>query len=312
MNRKRKSGLQSGLSEIVARQTAPIEHKQVTSASLLDRFKEPAPQSSQAIAPANSAPPEEFAAPAKIDSQPLQFSAAEEFAAPAIFSHPEQHTRIPNELFEVVLPTLKTSEQAVLLRLYRLTRGFHKATCQVSMRTLAKACNLSSRQVTTCVQMLEGRRFIRRISVDLSNKNQQARGVLFEMLLPQSAPAKISGGAKISAPEEIADNKETHIKETHTNTAGVRVSSRFTLTECRRYAESLRADGITNPGGYATKIHRSGEANELIAKFLEPVESAKAIDVSGCPDCHGTGFYEPGGAGKGVARCKHEHLHTID
>jgi len=86
------------------------------------------------------------------------------------------------------------------------------------------------------------------------------------------------------------------------------VSSRFSLAECRRYAESLRADGIINPGGYATKIHRSGEADELIAKFLEPVESAKPIDVSACPDCHGTGFYEPGGAGKGVARCKHERL----
>jgi len=162
--------------------------------------------------------------------------------------------------------------------------------------------------------MLEGRRFIRRINVDFGNTNQQARGVLFEMLLPPSTPAKTappaktSGGAKTSAPEEIADNKETHIKETHTNTAGVRVSSRFTLAECRRYAESLRADGITNPGGYATKIHRSGEADDLIAKFLEPVESAKAVDVSACPDCHGTGFYEPGGAGKGVARCKHERL----
>jgi hypothetical protein len=119
----------------------------------------------------------------------------------------------------------------------------------------------------------------------------------------ESAPDTDSASHAIFAP-----NKEHTLKETHTNTAGVRVLSRFTLAECRRYAESLRADGITNPGGYATKIHRSGEADELIAKFLEPVESAKAVDVSACPDCHGTGFYEPGGAGKGVARCKHERL----
>jgi hypothetical protein len=70
----------------------------------------------------------------------------------------------------------------------------------------------------------------------------------------------------------------------------------------------LRADGITNPGGYATKIHRSGEADDLIGAFLEPVESAKTIDVSQCPDCKGTGFWEPGGVGKGVAKCKHERL----
>jgi hypothetical protein len=164
--------------------------------------------------------------------------------------------------------------------------------------------------------MLEGRRFIRRISVDLSNRNQQARGVLFEMLLPPVAPAKISApaksspAAKISAPEEIADNKYKDLKDTHTNTGGVRVRSRFPLADCRRYAESLRADGITNPGGYATKIHRSGEADDLIAAFLAPAEAFPAADTSQCPDCKGTGFWEPGGAGKGVAKCKHERLNT--
>jgi hypothetical protein len=86
------------------------------------------------------------------------------------------------------------------------------------------------------------------------------------------------------------------------------VSSRFSLAECRRYADSLRTDGITNPGGYATKIHRSGEADELIAKFLEPVESAKAVDASACPDCQGTGWRHPNGIGGGVMKCKHEGL----
>ncbi len=33
--------------------------------------------------------------------------------------------------------------------------------------------------------------------------------------------------------------------------------------------------------------------------------------IKACPDCHGTGFYEPGGAGKGVAKCKHEKLRKV-
>ncbi len=73
--------------------------------------------------------------------------------------------------------------------------------------------------------------------------------------------------------------------------------------------ESLRKDGITNPGGYATKIHRSGEADDLIETFLNPSPTqTNVVDITRCPDCRGTGFYEPGGAGKGVAKCKHERL----
>ena len=41
MSPKRKSGLQRGLSEIVARQTAPTEEKARQSADLISRFAEP-------------------------------------------------------------------------------------------------------------------------------------------------------------------------------------------------------------------------------------------------------------------------------
>ena len=275
---------------------------------------------------AESAPPVNIS-PAEINAvaeispaEPLQTSAAEASAAPVIFSRPEQHTRIPNEIFEDILPTLRTSEQSILLRLYRLTWGFQKDTCHVSMGKLGKACNLSSRQVTTCIQVLEKRRLIRRVHVDLDNKNQHERGVTFQMLLPQaaraktSAPANISPTAKTSAGEEISDNKINTQKgntQTQEPSAGVRVGSRFTIEECRRYAEYLRStgQGINNPGGYATTIHRTGEADELIERFLNPAASTQ-VDASLCPDCKGSGFYYPNGTGGGVAKCRHEKLTT--
>jgi DNA-binding Lrp family transcriptional regulator len=227
-------------------------------------------------------PAENIAAPEIIPLQPLKISAPEESSAPAIFSHPEQHTRIPNEVFEDILPTLRTSEQSILLRLYRLTWGFQKDSCHVSMGKLAKACNLSARQVTTCIQVLEKRRLIKRVHVDLDNKNQHERGVTFRMLLPQAAraksspPATTSPAAKNSAGEVVADNKVNTQKE-NTQTqdapaASVRVGSKFTLEECRRYARHLQStgQGINNPGGYATTIHRTGEADLLIESFLLP------------------------------------------
>jgi hypothetical protein len=89
------------------------------------------------------------------------------------------------------------------------------------------------------------------------------------------------------------------------------VGSKFTIEECRRYAEHLRStgQGINNPGGYATTIHRTGEADALIEVFLNPAESARTeLDTSKCPDCSGTGFYYPEGREKGMARCKHPQL----
>jgi hypothetical protein len=268
--------------------------------------------------PANPSPAEITASPEISPAQPLQTSAAESIAAPAIFSRPEQHTRIPNEIFEDILPTLRTSEQSILLRLYRLTWGFQKDTCHVSMGKLGKACNLSARQVTTCVQVLEKRRFIRRVHVDLDNKNQHDRGVTFQILLPQAArakitaPANISAAVKSSAGEDTSDNKRNTQKEntqTQKPVAGVRAGSKFMIEECRRYAEHLRStgQGIKNPGGYATTIHRTGEADELIKRFLNPVSSTQ-VDATQCPDCKGSGFYYPNGPNGGVAKCKHEKL----
>src|ERR671933_620926 len=88
-----------------------------------------------------------FAIEEKQQREKAAEKAAEKISPPEYFAPPEQHTRVPNELFEDLLPTLKTSEQSVLLRLYRLSWGFQKDSCHVSMGKLAKSCNLSSRQV---------------------------------------------------------------------------------------------------------------------------------------------------------------------
>jgi hypothetical protein len=91
----------------------------------------------------------------------------------------------------------------------------------------------------------------------------------------------------------------------------VGVGSKFTLEECRQYAAHLHVtgQGITNPGGYATTIYRSGEADPLIGDFLHhPATDTAPIDASECPDCHGTGFWYPQGVERGVSKCKHERL----
>jgi hypothetical protein len=110
-------------------------------------------------------------------------------------------------------------------------------------------------------------------------------------------------GSKI---DPIINNSS--IKTLHTQQSA-RAESRFSLEECRAYADHLAAtgQGITRPGGYATTIFRSGEAHSQIEAFLNPVQP---IDITQCPDCRGSNFVhvDPVDMDKGVRPCKHERL----
>jgi hypothetical protein len=273
-------------------------------------------------------PPAEFAAGANRTGQPQRNEPAAETAGgvktkgASLLPIDTPHLRTPHEITDGILPTLKPGCQVVLMRLYRLSAGFGSNTCHVSLPKLASTCNISETQIRVFLKDLERRKLIKRLSVDLANKIQSERGVTFEVLLPRLATmknvagAKSVGGAEFTGGAKTEPNKVNTQKE-NTQTpelppAGVRVGSRFTIEECRKYAKHLQStgQGINNPGGYATTIQRTGEADMLIESFLHPESIAPSsnLDTARCPDCHGTGFYYPQGDESGVARCKHEQL----
>jgi hypothetical protein len=273
--------------------------------------------------PISDAPPNNIAAPNSVASteksvEPIHFVAAAKSVVPPIIVHPEQFLKIPNEIIDKILPTLKPTEQAVLLRLYRLSRGFHSDTCQVSIKKLASACKMGTTQTRIATQELEKRGIIKRASVDLSNTIQSDRGILFEVFLPAAAytknvaPVKNEGTTKSGAGTKSVAIKESIINNNTQTQPSVSAVSRFSLEECRRYANHLKAtgQGITNPGGYATKIFRSGEADEMIEIFVKPVAS---LDINQCPDCRGTGFIyiDTSNHDKGVRPCKHGPLKQV-
>ena len=109
---------------------------------------------------------------------------------------------------------------------------------------------------------------------------------------------------------------ETKMQATPSGQGGaiskMEATSKFSLEECRRYAEHLQrtGQGITNPGGYATTIFRTGEADDLIAKFLSPGH-LEPREVKRCPDCRGIGFIYPEGVERGLVKpCHHPRLET--
>lgn len=251
---------------------------------------------------------EKSVAASQSDSQPKSgsLSSRDTLSVNLLASLPETkgHLRLPNAVLDHLLRLLDTDEQAIYIQLFRLSWGYGKPTCKISLPTLAERTNIKQTSLKAAIKRLEARGLIEKQHIELGFRKEQ--GITYRVSSPDSQPPRDRQAQSDRQPESDTI-KENTLKETH-NTESVSVGSHFGLGECRRYAESLRNDGITNPGGYATKIHRSGEADELIALFLAPAEAVSNVDLSKCPDCHGTGFWEPGGAGKGVAKCKHERL----
>lgn len=191
-----------------------------------------------------------------------------------------------NDLSDRLIPELGLNpfEQAVLQRLYRLSRGWRSDECEVGLGTLAKFCVMSRSQVQRSVAALTEKGLI--VNLGPSKKGSKD-GNRYRVLpsVPAVPPQTIvrqtivtdegtlpSQNTEVSqtiVPRNTNKNSNKEDLKTHSQTAqGVRVGSRFTLEECRRFAESLRGEGIQNPGGYATAIHRSGEADDRIEAFL--------------------------------------------
>jgi hypothetical protein len=269
------------------------------------------------IAPrTETTPHEDSASDVKAHSEPVLKVRDAEIAPRAEIAPVRGHLRVPNEILYNILPTLKPSEAIVLLRLYALSHGFQKNTCTVSLDKLASGCNLSRTQTRVCVRNLERKKLIKGQGTDNTNSQKELRGLHFEVRLPSATRAEIAPHTKSAPRAETTPNKEKAIKE-NTQTqdepvVSVRAGSKFTIEECRKYAQHLQStgQGINNPGGYATTIHRTGEADMLIESFLRPEAPSPSsnIDTSQCPDCHGSGFYYPKGVEGGVARCKHKQL----
>ncbi len=207
---------------------------------------------------------------------------------------------------------LSPDEQAVYLQLYRLSWGWGKDTCFISNPRLSERSNVPETTLRRVVKKLVAKKLAE--ILDRKFGSQREQGIVYRVSKLDS-PTTVDSPATMDRLSTVAPNK-THTQKEPTQTqeplaASVRVGSKFSIEECRKYAKHLQAtgQGITNPGGYATIIHRTGDVDELIEGFLSPtLPPPTPIDSSQCPDCNGTGYWYPKGKEQGVARCKHEKL----
>jgi hypothetical protein len=184
MSQKRKSGLQRGLSEIVARQTAPAEEKARQSADLISRFAEPKPVPIPDI-------PRDGISPQGIpkDGIPLHGTPLVDRSKQADQSQARPSLKLAeivreergyyptfNDLSDHLIPELKLDayEQAVLYRMYRLSRGWQKDSCIIGHTKLANSTNLSRSTVQKTVARLIERGLIENLG-DRGNDGTEYR-----------------------------------------------------------------------------------------------------------------------------------------
>ncbi len=247
------------------------------------------------------------------------------------------YTQLPNALI-ALLPSMSEAETKIAIIIARETFGWHRPKVKLSLTDLMEHTGLTRPAVIKGVK--------KGIKRGILGRQRAGQGFLYFLIVadePQQLPDQVVKNLYQSPPtaskkslpvpvknlyqqvvknlyqheEERKERKKVKEKNTHNSATKldyerapecVRVGSKFSLQECRSYARHLKTsgEGITNPGGYATTIHRSGEADALIEEFLNP---SRAPDVNQCPDCRGMGVYYPLGIGIGAAaRCKHEKL----
>src|SRR5262249_34838393 len=226
-------------------------------------------------------------------------------------------TKLHHQIVDHLYGQLSTKGQVVHIQLYRLSWGRGRPNCFISLPKLARRCNLSQRSAGEAVALLESKGLIRKGSVVIGRGKEQgieywiAPAPAFAKTASLANPASLATSASLAkSSSRIEYKEELHEEHTHKEPC-VSVSSRFSPKECRRYAEHLQrtGQGITNPGGYATTIHRTGQADTLIR--LCRSQQLPQSDISKCPDCKGQGFkvFERDGR-EGVVKCRHEQVES--
>ena len=230
-----------------------------------------------------------------------------------------------NDVTDRLIRDLKLDvyEQSVLLKMYRESRGWKSDECEISHAEIVRSCNISKSQSQRTLAKLSARGLIVNLGRSKSGPERNRFRVLPGVpVIPHKNIFRedISREGDDVSPENTVvgqdifsgdTNKNSNKESLNTHTQpGVGVGSKFSLEECKRFAEHLQktGQGINNPGGYATAIFRSGEADAQIEAFLSAPTAAAPFKADDCPDCGGSGYFYPEGVDKGVKICKHEKL----
>lgn len=198
----------------------------------------------------------------------------------------------PQFLYDQVLPMLTPYEQALLLRLYRLSYGFkRKITDHVGKKTLADKCHMSLAMVKKVIHSLEGRALIETIE---DRSNDPHKGNRYRVLTRfsdnpvlqelSSLKSKLPDSPIIiEKDDDNIKNKNHHlkeIKELYKNTTNNKWTKRDddSFEKVKNYSTELIKKSITITFKRAKSPPNNFEYFvKQIKKFAKPTDEEKKI-----------------------------------
>jgi hypothetical protein len=348
MSQKHKRGLQRGLSEIVEKQTAPVEDKKRESADLISRFSETKPD----------LPP------------PPPTTSYHQLPPPIAETAPKRDfARVPNSITRDALPAglFKGTSKKLYDALYLRTRGAIQPVREIKARQseLMLWAQVSHNTLRAHLQHLEAAGLVIR-KWELGDND----GAVYEVYIPEELPPPttpyqpllpppttnqklggpsnqnllVGGGGQVSEESTTSDLPKTLIK---TNTehddddaalagllAALKVAAQevtgreLSAAERERWSElgevlatelriaAARTTVSSAPSFLAEHLRRrlwKKDKRELLAEASSSAQMAtnkiSPDQAKSCPDCGGTGFrYKGENFTGGVEKCKHENL----
>lgn len=211
-----------------------------------------------------------------------------------------EHTRIPQVVFDEILPKLPPMAQMPYLQLLRLTLGFQRACCHISLETWAARCNQSLASIKRQALLLQQHGLLRKETVVYggAHRGSYYRPVIPGILndegaarsgrenhqrqLPQSQLSSSLLPARRLTENNMKRDHEDHVKETdHHESLVMRLyedltGNRVTGADRTAYGKiaHLSAETVT---GYMRQIYeRAAEPIGSFAYFTKAIEKATA------------------------------------
>jgi DNA-binding transcriptional MocR family regulator len=148
------------------------------------------------------------------------------------------YLQIPNRIADHLLPLLAPHSQLVYFRLYRLSWGFGKTFCTVSLPKLAEKTQLSQSSVQRAIADLESKGLLRK-SQRIFGKSR-AQGVTYEVvtgtsLVPETSLVRRTSLVRETNNKYLKENIKSDIQENP-------------VYEVRKIAARLREINLNAPG----------------------------------------------------------------
>lgn len=164
------------------------------------------------------------------ETSPVAVTSLDKIDLVASLPDVEGFLQMPNRIVDHLLPLLAPYSQLVFVRLYRLSWGFGKPFCAVSLPKLAEKTQISQSSVQRAIADLEAKGLIRK-SERIFGKSK-AQGVVYEVVSGNSPVQETTPGRKTSPVRETSNK---YLKTSLKN-----VSSEEPIYEVRKIAARFR------------------------------------------------------------------------